>query len=526
MTDTPAFVFWGYGSENVFGSFSQFVEAAGHEVIRLPDPDKRRELSSLLGRPFVLLTSAHFTRDGSVLADYYPDIRIGCDLLEIIEHCKPRLSVFYPHDLGTPLVVNEPALLSAFDLVLWPTPFFGYGRRPEHFETVGWTGFTGHYKKAEERQFNAVLLFSDICWHQQNLGIEGTYRKLAPILSCGTPIKFPKWPGVESFESYFSARGATVIPAETPAGELIADARLILSNSLSSISVEAAYMGTPCINLLEDYLPPGAQHDFLAGLPGCVLSRYADAPRRMTTAPAPHRPCVAPFDPHRALECILMGLQARPAHAAEPPFSPTGSTPQIELIAHSGPTTKKRLIRKNSPRQRVLRSPEQTDQPSSGSEAPNIAGDARPSAADPRTAEQQLTTQTAVRLLEGGDPASAFDLLQAVVNEGTTLWEPYFQIAQIASRQNEMGIAEEFLTYACEREVPPGASHRALARLLIESARPEECLAVLSPLLRKGAEDREALELLRKALGNCGELDPIQWARLLVDLRTSGDTSG
>lgn len=524
MTESPAFVFWGYGSEDVFGDFSRFVEETGYEVLRLPDPDKRREVSSLLGRPFILITSAHFTRDRPVLADYYPDIQIGCDLLEIIEHCKPRLSVFYPHDLGTPLVVNEPPLLSAFDLVLWPTTFFGYGRRPPQFETVGWIGFRSDYKNAEERRFDAIMLFSDICWHQQNLGIEGTYDKLSPILSRGVPIKFPKWPGVAAFEAYFAKRGAEVMPADAPAGELIAESRLVLSNGLSSISVEAAYMGTPCINLLEDYLPPGVQHAFLAGLPGCTLSRYADASQRMTHPPQPHRPCVEPFAPKRALECILSEFQARETRGSDLP-TPISLASEIELIAQPGPESRGRILRKKASRQRVLRSPATVHPAAATDTPPNGADDTRPTAADPLVAEQRVTTQTAVRLLENGDPATAFDLLQTLVNAGTPLWEPYFHIARIASNQNEPGIAEEFLTYACERENPPGTAHLTLARLLLESGRSEASLAVLSPLLRRGQGDREALELLRKTLGRCGELEPIQWARLLADLRTSRDRS-
>ncbi|MBA4742142.1 MAG: hypothetical protein H2060_05485 [Azoarcus sp.] len=522
MSETPAFVFWGYGSEDVFPDFSRFVEQAGYDVLRLPDPDKKRELSQLVGRPFILLTSAHFTRDRAVLADFYPDVHVGCDLLEILDHCKPLLSVFYPHDLGTPLVVNEPALLSAFDLVLWPTAFFGYGRRPERFETVGWIGLKGHCKPLAERRFDAVLLFSDICWHRQNMGIEGAYRKLEPILSDGVPIKFPKWPGTAEFEACFAERGATVIPAETPAGELILDSRLILSNGLSSISVEAAYMGTPCINFLEDYLPAGAQHEFLAGVPGCSLSAYADFQCHMANPPAPPKPRVGPFEPDHVLKLILSEVDARRERKDRPQTPAAGDlAPKIELIEHSGPPAKSRIIRKTASPNRTLRRREGTDQTPPKRESAHSVQQASPTPVDPRTADQRITTQTALRLLESGDLAGAFTLLQGLANEGSQLWEPYFHIAQIAIRQNEIGIAEEFLTHACEREDPPATAHRELARMLIDAGRHEESLDVLSPVLRKGHGDPEALELLRKALGSCGALDPIRWARLLVDLRES-----
>ena len=519
--DAPAFVFWGYGSENVFREFADFLSHEGYEVVQLPNPDKKKELSTLLGRRFILITSSHFTRDAELLADYYPDILIGCDFLELLHHCDPLLSVFYPHDLGTPLVVNEPALLSAFDLVLWPTQFFGYGRRPKRFETVGWIGFRGAFRLPAERRYERVLLFSDICWHQKNLGVEGTYLKLQPILANGTSIKFPAWPGSDAFETYFCERGVPVIPAETPAGQVILDSRLVISNGLSSISVEAAYMGTPVVNLLEDYLPEGTQQAFLSGLSGCVQCTYAHYPQCIASPPSAPHPQVTQFDYQGVLDLLILESERKQRLASDKvsQWPTTLAIPEIEVISRERRPLTNRASRRVVPRppQRQRPGMDTRPPPTPGADAAGESHDGYHE--DAVTRAQRVTTESAVHLLERDEVETAFGMLQELISLGTTLWEPYFHVGRIALAQKEREIAAEFLTHACEREEPPGVAHRELARLQLDSGHHEDFLKTLSAILRRNGNDYEALDLLRQGLAKCGELGPIQWARLVTDLR-------
>ncbi|MDY0073353.1 MAG: hypothetical protein RBR77_11975 [Thauera sp.] len=509
MNPKPRFVIWGYGSENIFRNFGLTLISQGYEVLCLPDKslDRMAELLELLRFPYILLTSAHFGRDARILHDFYPDIRIGNEFLDLLHHCPPILSVFYPHDLATPSVINEPLLLSSFDLVLWPTPFFGYQPRPHKLMEVGWVGFSDPFLPPEDRQYDSVLLFSDICRHTQQFGIAGTYAKLLPILETGTAIKFPEWPGHIALEEYFTDRGAHVIAASTSAGKLIQNSRLIVSNSVSSISVEAAYMGTPVINLLEDYLAPGFQKRFLSGLPGCVLSSYADFPKYFTHPPKAAQPCVKQFDAAHVLDIILAEAAMQSRH--------TPHSTHVEILVRPSPSS----LPASSP---TLTSSQELP-PSERASSPGYAEEpsVQPEAVrNPIAPEDEIQLATALRLLALDRVEEAFAILQTLVHSGTPLAAPYRQIAQLAIRQGETDIAEEFLTLACEREQPPGEAHLELAQLFFDTERFNNTLNILSPLLRYGpARNPEAYSLLRRTLGILPELDTIAWARLLTDLK-------
>jgi len=501
------FVIWGYGSENIFQSFGETLISEGHEVFSLPCKKFGRweELEILLRAPYILLTSAHFGRDTRILRDFYPDIHIENEFLDLLHHCPPILSVFYPHDLATPLVINEPLLLHAFDLVLWPTPFFGYQPRPKRLIEVGWIGFREPLRPMHARRYDSVLLFSDVSHHMSQFGVESTHRKLFPILETGTAIKFPKWPGHEAFEEYFAQHGAHVIPADTPAGSLIQDSRLIISNSLSSISVEAAYMGTPVINLLEDYLPEGLQERFLAGLPGCVLSSYSDFPFNHANPPLPPTPQVKPFDAAQVLKVILT--------EAEPRMVRERSTLLISQIVDR--LEKNTLNSTSSHQENIVLPPSNPE--ADLSDMHDLRKASVPSA-------DVIDFSVAMRLLNLDRVEEAFAILQRLVNAATSLAGPYHQIALLALKQNETSIAEEFLSLACEREIPPGDAHLELAQLFFRSERFDDTLKALGPLLRSApARLPETHALLRRTLGAAPELSAVAWWRLITDLRWKSD---
>ncbi|GHU06713.1 hypothetical protein FACS1894158_14010 [Betaproteobacteria bacterium] len=331
MKKAPIFVVWGYGSENIFRNFADFLRAQGHEVLTLPDAriSKKMELEHLLREPFILLTSSHFTHDANTLAAIYPEIQIENDFLEILHHAKPLLSVYYPHDLATPLILNEPMLLSAFDLVLWPTPFFGYQPKPKNIRDVGLILFRGEWIPPKKRTYDCVWFFSEFTYHAKRYGIPKTYEKIAPILECGVAIKFPFWPGYKEFEREFQARGATVIPAEWHTGDILRNCRVAVSNSFSGIVPEAAFMGTPVIALpMESSDDPNdipqiqqfwqTQREIFSALPGVILSQYEDFPRHLAAMPPARPPLVKRFDPQHVLDIILTEAASKQARLAEP----------------------------------------------------------------------------------------------------------------------------------------------------------------------------------------------------------------
>ncbi len=313
--ETLTFVFWGYGSEDVLAPLRAHLEAQGLECLAWPDPSlsPAEEVAFLRARPFVLLTSAHFLRDQEILARISPGVRIGASPVELIRECRPVASIFYPHDLGTPLVLVEPQVLpSAFDLVLWPTPHYGYSPPPPRFENVGWIGFhKGSEADREAAAGGRTWLFSDFEHHRKTLGVERTFAKLEPILRRDVAIKFPLWPGHREWEEHFAAQGVRVIPAERNSFGVMLGSSLVLSNGVSGVTFEAVYAGVPVLNLAESYLRPGLQREFLGALRGCRIVSYEDAPDALSKPPpAPPRQ-IEPFDFDRALRAIREVCEAR-----------------------------------------------------------------------------------------------------------------------------------------------------------------------------------------------------------------------
>lgn len=324
----PLFVFWGYGSEHVLGGLQGHIASLGFDTLALPDPNlsKTAEAELLATREFILLTSSHFARDAQTLKVMYPEITAGLAPVEIISRFAPLASIYYPHDLATPLVTIETQLINLFDLVLWPTQHFGYHPRPKQIETVGWIGYPDEPTPSPS-PLGPVFLFSDFCTHREKFGLEGTLNKLAPVLRQGVAIKFPFWPGHQEFEKRFSDAGFDVIPAQESTGRTMLQTSVVVSNSISSISVEASYMGRPVINLREPYLPRGLQDEFIAGLAGCQIVNYEEFASACANPPKAPPLRVKPFSNEAATAAILKVVTRKAGQLRQPKHStPIGET--------------------------------------------------------------------------------------------------------------------------------------------------------------------------------------------------------
>lgn len=260
-------------------------------------------------------------------------------------------------------------------------------------------------------------------------------------------------------------------------------------------------MGTPVINLLEDYLPEGLQERFLAGLPGCVLSSYSDFPLNRATPPLPPTPQVKHFDAAQVLKIILT--------EAEPRMARERSTLLIGQIVNR---PQNKTLNSTPPHQASIVLPPSSPEP----DLPDLRAFQAASA----PSADVIDFSIAMRLLKLDRVEDAFAILQRLVNGGTLLAGPYHQIALLALKQNEASIAEEFLTLACERESPPGDAHLELAQLLLRSERFDDTLKALGPLLRSTpAQLPEVYALLRRTLGAAPELSAVTWSRLITDLK-------
>lgn len=300
------------------------MHALGFKCITLPSeewPTINSEIDLFRNEPFVLITTSHFLRDRVNLRDIYPDIRIGLSPLQIISSCNPICSIFYPHDPAMPMVLMEPSMLNCFDLVLWPTSWFGYHPKPRNIIDVGWIG-DFNADCATDARLRRYLdngstnelkcwFFSDFVHHHKTFGLERTFKKVLPILQQGVAIKFPAWSGSDEYESYFSDQGVDVIPSQLNTIKCIRKCSVVISNSLSGITFEAILSGVPVINLLEPWNSEGTQRSLSAGIAGCTVSSYEDFPKAMANPPRRPSCRLLPFNFEVAIQGILEMTHSR-----------------------------------------------------------------------------------------------------------------------------------------------------------------------------------------------------------------------
>jgi SAM-dependent methyltransferase len=131
--------------------------------------------------------------------------------------------------------------------------------------------------------------------------------------------------------------------------------------------------------------------------------------------------------------------------------------------------------------------------------------------------EQHLLART---LITQGKLADAADILSALVLAETPLFDPYYELACLAVRENEVETATQLFTIALEKAPESVFTRRNLALMQSIGHQYEDALATLSPVLRSAHVSNEDYCLVRAILGKAPELSSIAWARLIVDLRS------
>lgn len=310
------YVFWGYNSENVLDPLREAMHTQGHHCIVLPDnekyPSKQAERDYLNSIEFVLITSSHFTRDQHIVADTFPELpSIHLSPLEIIGQCKPKKSIYYPHDLGSPLVLNEPMFAHYFDLILWPLPWYGYAPTHPNVQNVGWIKYAKTPIDRLDNYFYDLenihcFFYSEIVANHRRYGVKKAVEKLQPIITHNIPIKLPVWPLSNDFETALKASGATIIPAELNSFDIIQHSNLVLSNGLSSIISEAHYMGIPSIAFIEhDIVNSQTQSVAFDGLTTCTRCHFNQVELALNAIEKPPQsPTLKPFDYEGAIQAI------------------------------------------------------------------------------------------------------------------------------------------------------------------------------------------------------------------------------
>lgn len=265
-------LFYGMGSEYVLSPLATLMEQEGHHVVEV---DVSRELdpwSKILrtAESVIFVTSAHLTmNESSYLAQYHAERSIPSPLT-ILDRIKPRRSIYVPHDLAEPILDGELPWLRYFDAFLAPRPGLDYLRAYCPVVECGWVrknSSIAPIPQAKAGELKVAWAFSEFGYHQR-LGVAETVRRWQEVLNRRPTTKFPQWPGTEELERAFQHCGAKMLPSQGSVDNLIRDHHVVITNGLSSVTLEAHLAGRMVINVI-DGSHPAADHQRLFGaLPG------------------------------------------------------------------------------------------------------------------------------------------------------------------------------------------------------------------------------------------------------------------
>jgi len=308
----PRFILFGAQGEYVLQPLHAALQARGMrsiEIVAAPGRDAVAGIAALGAHdgPTVLVTCAHILHDTVSMAEFlhiphYPP------LLWVIDRLKPALTVYCPHDLGTPFLWDEQTYLHRIDLYLAATAAERALARQTAVEVVGWIKLPTLPKNPERRGRALWLCMSAESLIAQ-IGAARTLAQYRPHLRPWCAMKLAPYDDCRPLETLFRDAGVPVVDCFAAPVEHVPHYDVVVSNGPSSVVREAAMLGRPVYVLLAENIFPqrylGDMREF-ADLPNLHLIRGMD---EIPEAPPPSLPNrLLPFDADRAIRAMLARL--------------------------------------------------------------------------------------------------------------------------------------------------------------------------------------------------------------------------
>lgn len=254
----------GAGSEYALEPVAAEARRRGHPVVELNmyDPAWRIRAKELPPGQFVLLTSHHPFVDGWLHRQSFGFAADVVALPEFVARHNPARSYFLPHDLTSPLATDEFAALHLFDGLLMPDERYWFLRDRLPITVVGWikavttTILPSH---------SVAVLPSEIAYFLRE-DPQRFRAVFARLLAARPRIKFPRFPDVERLEDTARELGAEVIDAGISSEVVIRSSQCVVTNGLSSITLESVRAGRPTLCLLDGIHPPETQRRLFGGI--------------------------------------------------------------------------------------------------------------------------------------------------------------------------------------------------------------------------------------------------------------------
>lgn len=259
----------GIGSEYVLHPIAIEAERRGHQVVEIDmyDHNWRGKARALQPREFILITSHH-----PYLDSWLHNAAFGFDadieaLPTFIAVYQPLRSYFVPHDLTSPISPDEFPALYLFDGLLMPDERYWFLRDYVVVTAVGWiksavSGGLSHNPVA--------VLPSEIAYFLREPP-ERFITLFAPVFKHKPRVKFARFEGGERLEAIARQLGGDVVDAALDSSLVLDSTNCIITNSISSIVMEARQRGLPVLCLVDGIHPIEVQRRYISPIAGADL---------------------------------------------------------------------------------------------------------------------------------------------------------------------------------------------------------------------------------------------------------------
>jgi hypothetical protein len=223
------------------------------EIDLLHTKDPLGIIRSLRDEPVVFITSSHLFFDKKNFSTIYQFEGEIISPLEVIDYLKPIKKIYYPHDLGEPMLPYDLHLISQFDVILSPLPYLSkYKSFNLDVVEVGWIKKRNTLKtKILTQNPKIAHAMSDFVMYY-NKGFEKTIEYWGKLWKNGVKVKLPDWYGSQKFEEEFPKYQVIFYPSTLNIIDIINENDIIITNGKTSVSYEAALSGKLTLNILEN----------------------------------------------------------------------------------------------------------------------------------------------------------------------------------------------------------------------------------------------------------------------------------
>jgi len=307
MNKNILYVFFGALIEYSLNPLFVYMKEQGYNCVEITlktCSDMKKEILALNAKENIFITSAHVFIDET--CKIYQNTSFNLSALEAMDILRPVKSIYYPHDISTLVHENDtPWLNSIFDIILFPMDGYAHlacNGKPVY--NVGW--IKKNNKLDEGTRFTVGHGVSDLLHYKTITGFDHMYNIFKEIWGQGVIVKGTNKGHHKIWEKYI----IKYLDSSNSIFDLINTCEIMLTNALTSVTLEAALSGRFTVNMLDGIFDRAEHEKYFKGVPSLKLMTIEETADLLKAyykgdfIPEQGEDILKPFDFKRAVELI------------------------------------------------------------------------------------------------------------------------------------------------------------------------------------------------------------------------------